>query len=208
MPQSSEMQPMVLGKKLPKPTLRHLVIATTLLLILVGAFRYRYLLVPASVNGEPIFIWEYLTKLHQIAGDQVMGQVITERLIFQTARDQGVTVTPADLDTEKQKLEEQFAESGGLEAILNSQGMTRSEFDRQMRLSLLVREILAQSASISADQVNAEYEGNQSQYADLQEDEAKDKIREMLVNRYAQEQVTPWLEDVRTNARIAIYFPQ
>lgn len=181
----------------------------TLTLILIGAvgLRYKYFIVPASVNGQPIFFWEYFTKLHQIAGEQVLDQVITERLIKQQALREGVTVTKEQLAEEESKLEEQFAQAGGLQVVLVSQGITRQEFERQMRLGLLVRSILLKTASVSAQQVDQEYDDNKAQYENLQEDEAKRKIRETLENQHAQNEVTPWLENLKLNSRVEIYLP-
>lgn len=191
-----------------RETRRMIVIIMALIILGWAGLRYRYALVPAAVNGQPIFIWEYLTKLHQIAGEQVLNQVITEKLIFQEAIREGIAVTPEQLDEEEKKLEEQFAQAGGLDAVIANQGMTRHEFERQMRLSILVRDILVKTATVSAEEVDREYEANNDQYSDVPEDEAKRRIRETLENQYAQEQITPWLENLKTTARVEIYLPQ
>lgn len=182
----------------------------TVVLILTGTvgLRYKYLIVPASVNGKPIFFWEYLSKLHQIAGTQVLDQIVTERVISQEALRQGVVVTQAQVKEEEQKLQDQLAQAGGLEVMLANQGISKSEFERQLNLSLLVRGILTNQVTVSDDEVNSEYQNSKEQYTNLEEDEAKTKIRETLQYQRIQEQITPWLENLKKNAQVKIYLPQ
>lgn len=181
----------------------------SVVLILVGAIglRYKYFIVPAAVNGQPIFFWEYFSKLHQIAGTQVLDQIVSERVISQEALRLGVVVTQAQINEEEQKIEEQFAQSGGLEAILASQGITKNEFERQLRLSLFVRSILTDEVTVDEDEVNLEYEETKDQYTDLEESEAKNQIREALQYQRIQSQITPWLENLKASAQVEIYLP-
>ena len=190
-----------------KHTLRMAIIVAVLIVLGTFALKYRYFVVPATVNSQPIFFWDYVAKLHQLAGEQILNQLISERVILQEAMNKGVSVTPEEFDAEVKKVEDQLTQSGGLDTFLTSQSMTRKEFDNQMRLSLLVKKLVETEVSVSDDEINKEYTENAADYKDMDENQAKQKIQLNLREQKIQEQITPWLEGLKTNANIQILLP-
>ena len=190
-----------------KHTLRMAIIAVVLIVLGTFALKYRYFVVPATVNGQPIFAWNYVAKLHQLAGEQILNQLIAERVILQEAMKNGVSVTPEEFDAEVKKVEDQLTESGGLDTFLTSQSMTRKEFESQMRLSLMVKKLVETEVSVSDDEINKEYTENATDYTDMDENQAKQKIQLNLREQKIQEEITPWLEGLKTNANIQILLP-
>jgi len=190
-----------------KHTLRMAIIAAVLIVLGTFALKYRYFLVPATVNGQPIFAWDYVAKLHQLAGEQILNQLISERVILQEATKNSVSVSPEEFDTEVKKVEDQLTQSGGLDTFLISQSMSRKEFDSQMRLSLLVKKLVETEVSVSDDEINKEYTENATDYTDMDENQAKQKIQLNLREQKIQEEITPWLEGLKTNANIQILLP-
>ena len=156
------------------------------------------------MNGQPIFAWDYVAKLHQLAGEQILNQLISERVILQEATKNSVSVSPEEFDTEVKKVEDQLTQSGGLDTFLISQSMSRKEFDSQMRLSLLVKKLVETEVSVSDDEINKEYTENATDYTDMDENQAKQKIQLNLREQKIQEEITPWLEGLKTNANIQI----
>src|SRR4030042_6701327 len=111
-------------KSAPKFTKKNMLILGALTIILLTAISYRYLLVPATVNGKPLFIWSYLVQLHKNYGKQVMNQLVDIELLNQQAEKSGVVIDPSEVEKEYSDLSAQVADSGGIEAFLASQGMS------------------------------------------------------------------------------------
>src|SRR5690349_432485 len=67
----------------PAQTFNLVVGALVVVVLALGFMRYKYLFVPAVVNGSPIYSWQYVKVLNQTAGKQVMDQLVVEKLIAQ-----------------------------------------------------------------------------------------------------------------------------
>jgi hypothetical protein len=171
------------------------------------AFSYRYLLVPASVNGKPIFIWTYLSQLHKQYGKQVVNQLIDIELINQQAEKSGIIVQTDEIENEYNKLSAQVAESGGIETFLASQGLTMSEAKKQISLNLKLQRLLEGQATVSAEEIQTEYENNKDYFAEVSEEDAKKQIEDGLVKQKLQSLISPWFDEQRSSANINILMP-
>jgi len=76
-----------------------------------------------------------------------------------------------------------------------------------MRLSLMVKKLVETEVSVSDDEINKEYTENATDYTDMDENQAKQKIQLNLREQKIQEEITPWLEGLKTNANIQILLP-
>jgi hypothetical protein len=165
-----------------------------ILILLLLVFPFRFLVMPAAVNGQPIWSWNYVAKLHQQAGQQLLEQMINEALIEQEIRKQGIQVTAAEVDEQVAKINDQLGESsGGLEAVLALQGVNKSEFMRQVRLNLAMEKLVAGTIQISEEEIAQELKDNGGTATTAADNLRSQKLREAFGQ---------WFDNLKAGAKI------
>ena len=71
-------------------------------------------------------------------GTQTLESMISERLIAEAAAKGGVVISQKDIDAKTQNLVSSLGPNVSLEDILKYQGMTKSDFEDQVKLQLTV----------------------------------------------------------------------
>lgn len=116
----------------------------------------------AIVNGKRITRREFVSRLEQVTGEQVLSDLINERLIGQAAKKAKVSVTPAEVDEEVEKLREQIGPS--FDSVLAQYGMTIEDLRKNMELNLLVYKVSTKDINVTEDALRAHFEENKSDY--------------------------------------------
>jgi foldase protein PrsA len=181
--------------------------ALVVVVLALGFMRYKYLFVPAVVNGSPIYSWQYVKVLNQTAGKQVMDQLVVEKLIAQEADKQKVTLTNEEVDAEFARLDKQFESAGGLDAFLSTQGLAKDDIQNQLELNLKVQKIVAGQVNVTDEEVAKYYTENKADYVDVKEADAKVQIKQMLADQALQQQVGTWIQDLRSKAQVTLNLP-
>lgn len=188
-----------------KPKLAALVGGALALLLL--AFPLRFLVVPAVVNGKPIFSWTYVLALHRKAGQQILTQLINDALIEQEIAKNQIQVPQTEIDSQIAEIETNVGtESGGLEALLAFQGLTRDEFVRQLRLNLAIEKLVKSQITVTDEEVAKELATNPKTYQGLTEQDAATTAAENIRQNRLQDAFTTWFQDIRTKAKIYNFF--
>lgn len=183
-------------------------IGALVIIVLLLAFPLRFLVIAATVNGQPIYSWQYLNQLNKSAGSQVINQLVSEKLIEQEIAKQGVQVTQAEVDAQIAQIESQFGEeSGGLGAVLSAQGLTREQFEKQIRLNLGLEKLVKGTIEISPEDVQKELSDNAELYAELSELDAATTAAENLRSDRMQEEFQTWFQQIREQANLKINIP-
>lgn len=170
-------------------------------------YKYHYVLTPVQVNGEPIYVWDYAWKLHKQFGSDQLNSMSTELMIRQAVKDAKVTVSQSEIDLQVKDIEVQASASGGLDAVLAAQRLTKDEFRTRIELQLAVKKILADKISLSPAEIEDTYKKNNAFYKGMSEADAKKEITKQLEEQKFQTEVSKWLTDVRSKAKVTIKFP-
>lgn len=178
-----------------------------LLILGYGIYKYRYMLVPATVNGQPIYVWEYVWQMHKQFGKDQLNAMTTERMITQAVDAAKIDVPVSEIDAEVKLVEQEASASGGLQVVLDSQGISMDEFRTRLRLQLAVKKILSDKIKVSDQEVDEALKKNKDFYKGMSDAEARTQIRKQLEEQKFQQEVQLWLSDVRTKAKIEIKLP-
>lgn len=176
-------------------------------LLAAAAYKYRYILTPASVNGEPIYVWTYFSKLHKQYGADQLNSMTTEMMITQAVKKANVTVADSDVDKEIATVEQEASSSGGLKAVLDAQRLSMDEFRGRVKLQLTVKKILADKIKVTDQEVEDAFKKNKDFYKGTSEATAKETIKKQLEDQKFQQEVQTWLTNVKSSAKIEIKFP-
>lgn len=176
-------------------------------LIALAYFKFNYLMVPAKVGAQPIYIWQYLSFLHKNYGQEGIQRLTTETLINQAIVKSGVSVKTEDIQKEVDLLDQQASASGGIQAMLAAQRMSLDDLKDQLRIQLAVKEILKDKIAVTDAEVDESYKKNRELFRGVPEAEAKQKVREQLENQKFQDEASKWLTEVRTENQVQILLP-
>ena len=109
----------------------------------------RGLIVSAIVNGKPIFRWTVNSTLMSRFGQQTIENMITEQLIADEAKKAKLTVTQKEIDAKEQEVLKSFGGNVTLDEVLKFQGMTKSDFDEQIKLQMMLTKLIGKDITIT-----------------------------------------------------------
>lgn len=180
-------------------------------LIIVGILILLYLvylgrswIVVALVNNKPITRWAFNKELQSQAGKQILENQITEKLILQKAKENGIEVPQSEIDERIKSIEASVISQGNdLDDLLAQQGQTRADLENDIKTQSLIEKILSKEINITDDQIAAYFEDNRDSFAEdttLEVETAQ--IKDLLTQQEMSARFQTWLEELKQEARI------
>ena len=193
----------LLNKKNRKKTYLAVVI------LMAGALLYlaKGLFIAAWINGQPIFRWTVVGELEKNMGDQVLETMVTKKLIFQEANFNKVYVTESDINEELEKTKKIVEEQGmTLENALVAQGSTIEQLKENLRMRLLIEQLLGSDIEITDEQIQADFEKNKQFYGEGAEyGEFKDIIKDQIYQQELSLKYNDWIAKLKEEAQIQYF---
>lgn len=179
-------------------------------IVIIGlvVYKFQYVVIPARVGNQPIYIWQYLSFLHQSYGKGAIQTLTTQALIEQEIVKSKVNVETSAIDKEVDTLDKQASASGGIKAMLTAQQMTLDQLRDQIRIQLAVKEILKDKTAVSDAEVSESYEKNKDFFKGITVQEAQLQVRSQLENQKFQTEAGNWLANIRKETEVKILMPQ
>lgn len=196
-------------KKAFKMRRSYVILAAVIVALGVLLYTGRGFFVAAVVNGQPISRWAIIKEAEKQSGKQALDTIVRNALIEQEARKLNIAVSDAEVGSEMKKVEGQLSAQGQkLDDVLVTQGMTRQDLVKILRLNILVKKIVGNDVKISDQEVNDYIEKNKDLFPQDQSDEQKKKAAvDRLKQQKLSEKTRAWLTDLQTKAKV-IYFVQ
>jgi hypothetical protein len=181
--------------------------------------------VVATVNGVTISRGELNEKIEQVQQSipegvpdptqdaafelQLLDDLINLKLLTMEAESRNYTVTEEEIEAEKQILIEQFGGEEIFQLRLNTFGITEEELNENMRVELLIRQLLEDETDIELVEVtDAEIQDTYDSAVATVGDQApplesvKEMIRAELTNQKSAELVNEYIEALRAESNI------
>jgi len=181
-------------------------IALLVLLILAAlaflAYTYRSLIVAATVNGEPIYRYTLLTTAEQVAGPQVLEQLVTQKVIEQEAKERGLEVNQEDIDNAFNDLKAQYEEQGvRIETLMEQNNVTREQIEENLRPQVLQEKLIENEGIVVTDEeIDKFFEENDDL---LPENPAElETTRENVRQSLKSQKVQQFLQRLRSEASV------
>lgn len=118
--------------------------------------------VVAVVNGQPITRLEFYNRLEEMAGEQVLDQIITEMVIAQAEQSRGVPVSDEEVQAELDRIIESIGSEEAFYAELERYGITLERLLYEIRLDLILTKLSRQGVEISDEEIAAFFEANKA----------------------------------------------
>ena len=163
-------------------------------------------IVSALVNGKPIFGWELNRALVSRYGTQTLESIISERLIADAAAKGGIVIPQADVDAKVQELVASLGPNVNLDDVLKYQGMTKKEFEDQVRLQMTVEKILGKDIVISDTDVDTFIADNKDALTATDEAGLRIEAKQTLLSQKINEKIQTWFADLKAQAKIVRLF--
>lgn len=186
------------------PMNRNTKIVIVIGLILAGLYYARGLFVVALVNGQPITRYEVIHELERQAGQATTDALISEKLIYNQAKEQGITIEQSAIDKRIKDIEDDLATTGqNLDELLELQGVTRQEVEDQTRLQLILRELLADKIAVTDEEVDDVFEQQlEVKPEDLSEEEFRAQIKSSIEEQKFSFEAQSFVQELQNGARI------
>lgn len=160
----------------------------------------------AIVNGERIYRKEFLSELEATYGYMIINQLISERVVYQKADAEGVSVTEEEIDEKIAEIQEKYGGEAAFEELLEAQFITMEELRGEYERSTLLEKLLADEISITEQEKRDFYD----QYKDLYFPEdtyasyevAAQDVETQLTRQKMEEMLQGWLSNLQDEATI------
>lgn len=177
------------------------VILGLLFIVVVYAATKGYI-VAALVNGSPVFRWDVSKILVSRYGQQTLESIISEKLIGDAAKKQGVIVSQKDIDEKTNEVVKSLGPNVKLEDLLKYQGMNKSDFEHQIALQLTVERILGKDVTVSDSEVADFIDKNKDTMVATDEAAMRGEAREALKSQKINEKIQPWFASLKQGAKV------
>ncbi len=173
-----------------------------LVLLLILFLTNKGLIFAAIVNGRPIFRWDLNRVMSSRYGQQTLENMINEQIIADEAKKAGVTVTQEEIDAKEKELVASLGENVKLDDLLKYQGMSKSDFDDQIRLQFIVQKVLGKDITITDEEIANYIATNGGQLTATDPAKLKEEARQAILDKKIGEKVQSWFLDIQKNAKV------
>ena len=181
-------------------------VKTAVAVVIVGLIAFVYfnkgLFVAAVVNGRPIFRWQLNSVMRVRYGTQTLDSMVSQSLIDEEARKAGVTIVPSDVVKKEADLVKSLGANVSLDDVLKYQGMTKADFEDQLRLQLTVEKLLGKDITITDADITSYIASNQATLTATDEAGLKEEARQAIFSQQMNAKLQTWFAGIKSKASI------
>ena len=163
---------------------------------------YKGYIVSAIVDGKPIFRWDVNKSLMNKYGKQTIEAMVAEALLANAAKKENVIITQKDIDVKEEEIIKSFGEGLKLEDVLKFQGMTKKDFDDQVKLQLIVTKILEKGVTVSDAEIAEFIDKNKSTLPATDEATLNKEAKDAVLNQKISEKIQAWFTELKAKSKI------
>jgi len=159
-------------------------------------------LVAATVNGAPIFGWDVERAMMSRYGVQTLDAIISERLVAGAAQKAGIEVSQKDVDGKISELTKTLGPNVKIEDLLAYQGVTKSEFENQVKLQLTIEKLLGKDIKITDTAIDEYIAKNKETLTATDEAGMRSEAQQALFSQEISQKVQSWFTDLKQKANV------
>lgn len=186
---------------------RYLIVIGIVVLLGLFAFWKKDWFVVAVVNNQPVTSVEFYQNLKAKNGQEVLDQIIRDKIISQEAANKGVVTSQADIDKKVKEIEDQVGGKDELKAALTSRNISENDFRNQLKIQLLVEKLLEKDIQVSEkdidDYIAKNPEDQNVAGQNTQEKKVRDEISKTIRSNKLNEKFQTWYSELEKKAKIS-----
>lgn len=187
---------------LQSPRRRWWLVAILAALLVILALTNKGMFLAAVVDGKPIFAWQLNRLLRDRFGKQTLEGVIAETLVSAEAKKQGVSISSADIEAKQKEILGSLGDNVNLDDLLRFQGLTKADFDNQIRLQLTVEKLLSRDLTITEDDINNFIATNRATLIATEEAALREEARRAIISQKVSNKLQEWFAELKEKAKI------
>lgn len=189
----------VMDKKLPMKW-----VWTAIIVLGLGGLLWlnKGMVLAAVVNGKPIFRWDLNKTMTARFGAQTLEGMISEQLISDAAKTSGVTVSRADVDAKVADIMKSLGGNVSIDDLLKYQGMTKADFENQIRLQLTVEKVLGRDLEITETDIDNFIATNRATLVSTEAAALRQEAKNAITSQKVSEKLQPWFMELKDKAKI------
>lgn len=181
------------------------IIGIVIILLIALFFFKRGWFIAATVNGSPITTFEFLSQMNRQYHEQVLTQLINEKIIKSEIEKSGVSVSQSDIDKSISQIELSVGGAAALDGMLSQQGQTRAGLREQLKLQLALEKMYAKEASVPAEEISQYIEENESRLTATDSAGQTKEAEEALKQQKLQKIFSEKFQEFKNKAKVVIY---
>lgn len=178
------------------------VLVVVLGLVWAGSRGY---IIAAMVNGKPIFGWDVASVVMSRYGSQTLTSMVNEHLIADEAMKKGVNVTSADINAKEKDLMKSLGPNVNINDVLQYQGMTRADFDNQVKLQLTVEKILGKDITVSDTEIADYITKNKDTMTATDDAGLNAEAKQAIFSQKLNSKVQTWFAQIKSTAKVTTF---
>lgn len=159
----------------------------------------------AEVNGEVITFGDLQESLLQEAGAATLDRMITNEVIRQATESEGIEIPPSAVDAEMDGIRANFENEEQFQMVLEQNGITIAELEEDIRISLILEQVVGGDITVSDEEIEMFYEQNQAQLQGGLE-ENRVTIEEMIRQQQLEAVSQGWIQEQIAAADVRNHF--
>ena len=160
------------------------------------------MVVAAVVNGRPIFRWELNKTLVSRFGTQTLEGMISERLVADAAAASGIQVSKDEVGGKMAEIVKSLGGGMSIEDLLKYQGMTKQDFENQIRLQMTVEKVLARDLTITEGDIDNFIATNRATLTATEPAGLRVEARAAIIGNHVNEKLQSWFMELKDKAKI------
>ena len=171
-------------------------------LLLVLVWINKGMVVAALVNGKPIFTTQFHSVLRARFGSQTLEGMIGEMLIKDEARRAGIVITKEDMDAKEKEIISSLGANVSLDDLLKFQGLSKSDFEQQVKLQLTVEKVLSKDMVVSEKDIDAYIATNAATLTATDPAALRVQAKQAIIATSVAEKLQAWFAELRQKAKV------
>ena len=172
-----------------------------ILLVVLGLMN-KGLLVAAIVDGKPIFSWDLNKTLQSRYGQQTLEGMIGEVLIAKEAQKSGISISEQDIAAKQKEILSSLGTEVSLDDFLKFQGMSKIDFEQQLRMQLTVEKLLSKNLTITNSDIDNYIATNRATLTATDPALLKEEAKKAIINNTVSEKLQSWFVGIRQKANV------
>lgn len=118
----------------------------------------------ATVDGEKITKEELYNAMEGQYGASILDTLITNKLVELEAKEEGVTVTDAEITEELDAFIESYGGEDAFNSALEYNGMTLADFKKDLKNSMIIEKLVAPQVKITEEDMQTYFDENKEEF--------------------------------------------
>lgn len=181
--------------------MRMIPLALFILLIVIMVMN-KGMFIASLVNGKPIFTWQLHSVLRARFGQQTLEGMIGEMLIQEEAKKAKILVTKEDVDAKEKEIVSSLGANVSLDELLKFQGLSKKDFEKQVRLQLTVEKLLSKDITVSEKDIDAYIASQGATLVATEPALLRTEAKQAIITRAVSEKLQDWFAELRQKAKV------